>query len=129
MSVRIGRTGLRPNILTATTPIGGLGSGTNKWLSGVLAPNGKIYGIPAASTSVLVIDPNNLSRYVEIRGDVVEITQDGAINHANKQTRAYTNGKKQQFYGDVYPVETKEKETRVIFKILPTKVNVNAIFS
>lgn len=79
--------------------------------------------------NVLVIDPKNLDRYIEIRGDVVEITHEGAIKHANKQTRAYTNNKKQQFYGDIYSVETKEKETRVIFKIRPTKVNVNAIFS
>lgn len=43
--------------------------------------------------------------------------------------RAYTNSKKQQFHGDVYPVEIKEKETRVVFKILPRKVNDNAIFS
>ena len=79
--------------------------------------------------NVLVIDTNDVARFLEIRGDVIEISQEGAINHANKQTRAYSNGEKRQFYGDVYPEETKEKETRVIFKILPTKVNVNAIFS
>ncbi len=32
------------------------GSG-RKWWGGVLAPNGKIYGIPYSSASVLVIDP------------------------------------------------------------------------
>jgi hypothetical protein len=35
-----------------TTTITGL-SGSNKWLGGVLAPNGKIYGIPEDSSSVL----------------------------------------------------------------------------
>ena len=79
--------------------------------------------------NVLVIDPNNVARFIEVRGDVVEFTQKGAIEHANKQTRAYSRGEKQQFYGDIYPEETKEKETRVVFKILPTKVNVNAIFA
>ena len=39
-----------------TTTISGL-SGSTKWLGGVLAPNGKIYGIPRDSTSVLIIDP------------------------------------------------------------------------
>jgi len=29
----------------------------NKWFGGVLANNGKIYGIPANSTSILIIDP------------------------------------------------------------------------
>jgi hypothetical protein len=32
-------------------------SGSDKWFGGVLAPNGKIYGIPHNSTSVLIIDP------------------------------------------------------------------------
>lgn len=78
--------------------------------------------------NLLVIDPNNVSRFIEVRGEVVEITQKGAIDHANKQTRAYSGGEKQQFYGDIYPEETKDIETRVVFKILPAKVNTNAIF-
>lgn len=41
-----------------TTAITGL-SGSTKWSRGVLAPNGKIYGIPASSTSVLILDPTN----------------------------------------------------------------------
>ena len=32
-------------------------SGSDKWNGGVLAPNGKIYGIPRSTTSVLIIDP------------------------------------------------------------------------
>ena len=78
--------------------------------------------------NVLVIDPNNVARFIEVRGEVVEITQKGAIDHANKQTRAYSGGEKQQFYGDIYPEETKDKETRAVFKILSTKVNTNAFF-
>ena len=34
-------------------------SGSGKWIGGVLAPNGKIYGIPSSSTTVLCIDPSN----------------------------------------------------------------------
>jgi PPOX class probable F420-dependent enzyme len=79
--------------------------------------------------NVLIIDPRNVTRFIEVRGEVVEIIQEGAISHADKQTKAYTRGKKQRFYGDIYPVETREKETRVVVKIQPTKVNVNAIFS
>ena len=40
---------------TATT-FGSL-AGSRKWVGGVLAPNGKIYGIPFNSTTVLEIDP------------------------------------------------------------------------
>ena len=39
-----------------TTTITGL-TGTVKWYGGVLGPDGKIYGIPCNSTSVLIIDP------------------------------------------------------------------------
>jgi hypothetical protein len=41
---------------TVATSIAGL-IGTTKWAGGVLAPNGKIYGIPTNSTSVLIINP------------------------------------------------------------------------
>jgi PPOX class probable F420-dependent enzyme len=78
--------------------------------------------------NVLVMDPNNGARFIEIRGEVVEFTQEMAIDHANQQTQAYSGGKKKLFYGDIFPEETKAKETRAVFRILPTKVNVNAIF-
>jgi PPOX class probable F420-dependent enzyme len=79
--------------------------------------------------NVLVIDPKNGARFLEVRGEVVEISEEGAIAHADKQTRAYSNNAKQRFYGDIYPLEQQEKETRVIVKILPKKVTANAIFS
>ena len=40
-----------------TTQLFGNLAGTLKWYGGVLAPNGKIYGIPVNSTQVLEIDP------------------------------------------------------------------------
>jgi hypothetical protein len=43
--------------IASTSTIAGV-TGTAKMESGVLAPNGKIYGIPFASTSVWIIDPN-----------------------------------------------------------------------
>jgi PPOX class probable F420-dependent enzyme len=79
--------------------------------------------------NVLLIDPNNGSRYLEIRGEVAGYTEDGAIQHVDKQTQAYSNHKQKHYYGDIYPVEQREKETRVIFKITPKRVNTDAIFS
>jgi hypothetical protein len=76
-----------------------------------------------------VIDPKNDTRFLEVRGEVAEMTQVGAIAHADKQTQAYSNNKQQHFYGDVYPQDQQEKETRVIVKISPKKVTTNAIFS
>jgi PPOX class probable F420-dependent enzyme len=79
--------------------------------------------------NVLMIDPKNGARYLEVRGEVVEITQEGAIAHADKQAQAYSKGVQQRFYGDIYPEEQQEKETRVIVKISPKKITTNAIFS
>jgi len=51
--VALGVTG-PPTVDTST--ISGLGGG-KKWYGGVLAPNGKIYCVPGAAASVLIIDP------------------------------------------------------------------------
>lgn len=79
--------------------------------------------------NVLAIDPQNGTRFLEVRGEVTEITEKGAIAHADKQTRLYSNDKQQRFYGDIYPAEQQEKETRVIVKISPQKVTTDAAFS
>lgn len=77
--------------------------------------------------TILVIDPKDSSRWVEVRGLVMELTQNGAEVHADKLTQRYCPGKR-HFYGDVYPPEQKQKETRVIVKIEPIKVSLDAIF-
>ena len=77
--------------------------------------------------TVLVIDPNDSSRWAEVRGQVIELTRDGAESHADKLTRRYCPGK-QYFYRDIYPPEQKEKETRVIARIQPIKVSMDAVF-
>jgi PPOX class probable F420-dependent enzyme len=77
--------------------------------------------------TILVIDPNDSSRWIEVRGQVIEMTRDGADAHADKLTQRYCPGK-QYFYRDIYPPEQKEKETRVITRIQPVKVSMDAIF-
>lgn len=77
--------------------------------------------------TLLVIDPNDSSRWVEVRGHVREMKQDGAEEHADKLTQRYSPHKL-HFYGDVYPVGQKYKETRVIVKIQPIKVCLDAFF-
>lgn len=76
--------------------------------------------------SMLIIDPIDSSRWIEIRGMAVEFVEDGAEIHADKLTQLYTG--KQRFYGDIYPVEQKQNETRVIYIIEPNKVSLDAIF-
>jgi PPOX class probable F420-dependent enzyme len=76
--------------------------------------------------TLLLIDPGDSSRWIEVRGGAVEITEDHAISHADKLTQLYAG--KEHFYGDIYAVEQNQKETRVIVKIEPVKVSLDAIF-
>jgi hypothetical protein len=76
--------------------------------------------------TLLVIDPRNASRWIEIRG-LAELTQENALAHLDEITRQYTEYP--QYYGYVFPAEQREKETRVICKLKPTKINLDAIHS
>jgi PPOX class probable F420-dependent enzyme len=76
--------------------------------------------------AVLVIDPGDVSRWIEVRGEVRAMTADGAEAHADKLTQRYTG--KRRFYGDIYPADQKAKETRVVVIIEPVKISLDAIF-
>jgi PPOX class probable F420-dependent enzyme len=65
--------------------------------------------------SIALQDPANPYRYLEIRGKVVEITENGADEHINKLAKKYL-GK------DVYPFR-QPGEVRVLYKIEPEKVS------
>jgi PPOX class probable F420-dependent enzyme len=77
--------------------------------------------------TLLVIDPQDSSRWIEVRGRVFEVTSESAEDHADKLTQRYCPNKL-HFYGDIYPVEQKRRETRVMVKIQPLKVCLDAIF-
>jgi len=62
-----------------------------------------------------ILDPENPYRYLEIRGTVDAITEDGADAHIDKMAKKYM-GK------DTYPYRRPE-EKRVLYKILPTKTS------
>lgn len=74
--------------------------------------------------SLLVVDPEDTVRFLEIRGEA-ELVLEGAIEHLDSLTRLYT--RHPTFYGHVYPVEQRAKETRVICRIHPTRVVLDAI--
>ena len=77
--------------------------------------------------TLLVVDPQNTSRWIEVRGCVRAMTTVGAEAHADKLTQRYSPPR-QHFYGDVYPPEQKHRETRVIVQIEPVKISLDAIF-
>ncbi len=69
--------------------------------------------------SLALHDPDNPYRYLEVRGTVVEITEDGADDHIDALAKKYMGV-------DSYPLRTPE-EVRVIYKIHPeheTHMNV-----
>ena len=65
--------------------------------------------------SLMLIDPENPYRYLEVRGRVAERTLDGADDHINKMARKYLDK-------DVYPFRA-PGEVRVIYKIAPEHFN------
>jgi PPOX class probable F420-dependent enzyme len=73
-----------------------------------------------SQVTVLSVDPNNPYRYLEVRGIVEMITEDGAVELITKLAKKYTG--KDSYYGGVTPLEQKDKETRVTLKIKPTRV-------
>lgn len=70
--------------------------------------------------TILAIDPKNPYRYLEVRGSVDEITEEGAMDHINTLAMLYMN--KPKYYGGVAPAELEGKEVRVICNIKPKKV-------
>jgi PPOX class probable F420-dependent enzyme len=65
--------------------------------------------------AITLMDPENPYRYVEIRGKVTDITQDGADSHIDKMAKKYL-GK------DKYPF-AQPGEQRVLYKIEPVKIH------
>ena len=65
--------------------------------------------------SVSIQDPENPYRYMEIRGKVVEITQEGADAHIDKLSQKYLGNPK-------YPFR-QPNEVRVLYKIEPEKIS------
>jgi PPOX class probable F420-dependent enzyme len=77
--------------------------------------------------TLLVIDPVDSGRWIEVRGLAREIMREGAEAHADALAQRYHPGA-HHFYGDIHPVEQREKETRVIVRIEALKINLDAIF-
>jgi PPOX class probable F420-dependent enzyme len=77
-----------------------------------------------SKVSLLVVDPDNTSRFVQVRGDV-ELVRDGAVEHLDVLTRRYT--RHPQYYGFVYPAEQQAHETRVICRIHARRITLDAI--
>ena len=70
--------------------------------------------------TLLCYDPRQPLRSLEIRGEVVEMTEAGAMDHLDNLTFGYIGRK--PYFGVCVPAELKEKEIPVLCKILPTHI-------
>lgn len=65
--------------------------------------------------AVAVSDPNNPSRYFQVRGRVLDVTTEGATEHIEKLSHKYL--------GTPYPWYGGRDQTRVIIIIAPEKIS------
>jgi PPOX class probable F420-dependent enzyme len=74
--------------------------------------------------SLLVVDPDDTGRFLQIRGDA-ELVTDGALDHLDLLTRRYT--RHPGYYGFIDPVDQRARETRVICRIHARRITLDAI--
>jgi PPOX class probable F420-dependent enzyme len=74
--------------------------------------------------SLLIVDPDDTTRYVQIRGDA-EFVDAGAVEHLDSLTRRYT--RHPCYYGHLCPASQRERERRVICRIHARRVTLDAI--
>ena len=65
--------------------------------------------------AMVIIDPNDSYRYIQVRGKIVEITTQGAREHIDQLSKKYTGR-------DKY-VSGSPGEIRVTYKILPLSIS------
>jgi len=65
--------------------------------------------------ALAIVDPKNPYRYLEVRGKVTEITEEGASAHIDKMAKKYMNV-------DTYPFRAPD-EVRVLYKIMPERIS------
>jgi PPOX class probable F420-dependent enzyme len=74
--------------------------------------------------SLLVVDPDDTGRFIQVRGDA-ELVTDGALEHLDALTRKYT--RHPRYYGCIYPEAQRARETRVICRIHARRITLDAI--
>jgi PPOX class probable F420-dependent enzyme len=71
--------------------------------------------------TLLCYDPHEPLRYLEVRGDVVEMTESGAREHLDGLASTYA-GRPMRYFGDAIPARFAETEIPVLCRIRPTHV-------
>jgi PPOX class probable F420-dependent enzyme len=74
--------------------------------------------------ALLAYDPKYPLRHLEIRGTVVEMTEEGALEHLDHLTQLYLRKPGARFFGDCIPTSLQAIYTPVKVKVAPTHVRV-----
>lgn len=74
--------------------------------------------------SLLAYDPKNPIRNIEIRGCVVEMTEEGALEQNDELARLYLGKWDAKFFGDAVPAQLQSRYTPVRVTIAPTHIRV-----
>lgn len=70
--------------------------------------------------TLLCYDPRQPLRYLEVRGEVVAMTEDGALEHLDGLSELYTG--RRPYFGACVPAELQAVEFPVLCKIRPVHV-------
>ena len=71
--------------------------------------------------TLLCYDPRQPLRFLEVRGAVVEMTEEGAAAHLDALASKYI-GRSVRYFGDVIPARFAETEIPVLCRVQPTHV-------
>jgi PPOX class probable F420-dependent enzyme len=71
--------------------------------------------------TLLCYDPREPLRYLEVRGRVVEMTEEGAGQHLDQLASKYM-GRTVRYFGECIPARFAETEIPVLCRIRPTRV-------
>jgi PPOX class probable F420-dependent enzyme len=71
--------------------------------------------------TLLCFDPRQPLRYLEIRGTVIDMSENGARQHLDDLSSKYA-GRPVRYFGDMIPAHFAETEVPVLCHILPTRV-------
>jgi PPOX class probable F420-dependent enzyme len=74
--------------------------------------------------SLLVYDPQDPIRNLEIRGRVVEMSEQGAREHDDELAQLYLGTRAAHFFGDAVPAELESSYTPVLVKIAPSRIRI-----
>ncbi len=74
--------------------------------------------------TLLAYDPKQPLRHLEIRGTVVEMTEEGALEHLDHLTKLYLHRSDARFFGDSVPARLQATYFPVKVKIAPTHIRV-----